>query len=65
MWGMGSILYLKTDPFQYPRVLINIKLQAGGTTIEYGLGFGDEDPTYHYEVEISETIAEGYKTDRD
>jgi hypothetical protein len=53
-WAMGTLLYLRTDPLQLPRILVAVKALAGGSTIEYGVAHADVDPTYHYSVELSE-----------
>jgi hypothetical protein len=47
----GDIVYLKTDTEQLPRIVIGIKMSAGGGIL-YELS-QDCAYDYHYEIEIS------------
>ena len=48
----GDIVYLKTDPDQYPRQVIGVKVGAdGGVFIQV---ISETEVSYHYECELSD-----------
>ena len=50
---VGAVVYLKTDPFQYKRLVTGVHLTPNGYL--YELVLGNEDPSVHYDVEIATT----------
>jgi hypothetical protein len=48
-----DLVYLKTDPCQYQRMVVEIRLLPGGIAI-YKLRCGEDEPTEHYAIEISD-----------
>jgi hypothetical protein len=59
----GDIVYLVTDPYQYKRIVKEIRLLPGGVAV-YILGFG-EDESGHYTTEISESPDPEMKRDEE
>jgi hypothetical protein len=53
-YPMEGFVYLKTDPEQLKRQIVGITPRPGGS-LEYQLAFGDNDPTFHWECELSDT----------
>lgn len=49
---VGALVYLKTDPEQFKRVVTSVHLTSSGYM--YQLRLSTDEPTLHYEVEISE-----------
>lgn len=49
---VGSIVYLKTDPYQSPRIVVAIHLTPG--EYKYEIRLADEDTSIHYALELSE-----------
>jgi hypothetical protein len=49
---VGSIVYLKTDPYQSPRIVTAIHLTPGD--YKYEVRLADDEPSVHYAVELSE-----------
>jgi hypothetical protein len=47
--------FVKTDIYQYPRLLTSIKLELGTGGVMYGLTHNDEGEMFFSEKEISET----------
>lgn len=50
---VGDIVYIKTDPYQYKRMIIEIAMTPNGYM--YKAQLGDEDPSIHYDIELTET----------
>jgi len=51
-YDFGQIVYLKTDPDQYPRQIIAVKASAdGGVLIQL---ISETDVSYHYECELAD-----------
>jgi hypothetical protein len=48
----GDIVYLTTDPYQYPREIQRIKIMPGGK-LKYKIFVG-EDGTWHYANELND-----------
>lgn len=53
---VGEFVYLKTDPMQYKRLVTGIHLNSNGYL--YEVTFDTDDPTTHYDIELSSTIDE-------
>jgi hypothetical protein len=51
---LGSIVYLKTDLLQLPRIITGIQICADGGML-YKCAQG-QDVDWHYEVELSENV---------
>jgi len=49
-YGWGEIVFLKTDPDQFPRMVTAIQVNPYGTL--YGLAM-ETQVSWHYEIEIS------------
>lgn len=58
---VGSIVYLKTDPFQYARIVIMVNLTPNGYT--YVIRHSTEDPSEHYDVEMTDKRGEAISTE--
>lgn len=49
-FNFGDIVYLKTDPEQYPRMVVGVSVRP--TSMTYMLALGSTE-SFHYEIEIS------------
>ena len=47
----GDTVYLKTDPFNLPRVVTG-RLERPGGSVQWGLTHAIEPETWHYDSEI-------------
>lgn len=52
-YELEQLVFLKTDPDQYPRMVIEIGKDITGA-IKYVLACGSDEPTAHYEAEIQD-----------
>jgi hypothetical protein len=52
-FDLSNIVYLKTDPEQYKRIITAIVLHQGSIMYELSVG---EETSYHYDFEISSEI---------
>ena len=52
-YGLGDLLYLKTDKEQLPRLVSQILICTGG--IKYALACGVAE-TWHYELEVTTEV---------
>lgn len=50
-FGLGDIVYLKTDPDQLERMVTECSFKGSGEVV-YNLNLGPSE-SYHYEIEIS------------
>lgn len=50
-YGLGDIVYLKTDPDQTERMIIQIALNGKGVSYELVCG---TTSSWHYDIEISD-----------
>lgn len=53
---VGSIVYLKTDPGQYARIVVVVNLTPNGYT--YLIRHSTEDHTEHFDIEMTDTRGE-------
>jgi hypothetical protein len=51
-FNRGELVFLLTDPFQYERMVVGYRID-GNLGVMYELRFSDEEPTVHYQYEIT------------
>jgi len=50
-WARGTVVYLKTDPEQYPRIVVGYEFLYAGSIV-YVLAISERE-SKHYDCEIS------------
>ena len=58
----GDMVYLKTDPYQYRRIVVGIEIIGG--VIAYILAIGGESSS-HMEIEIATEADQSFQTEQE